>query len=109
MYRLLTLLAAIAALQTGDQTRLMDRIETIAKLPDRAAPTASYARYYAWLGDKTVIAIYVRPGIAGAPAGRQWVKPQDLPRISDGGCAIVTLFYDPAKDEMTGAMCNASI
>ncbi len=42
-----------------------------------------------------------------AAGEREWLKsPRDLPFISDGGCAQITVIFDKAKSAVLSAECN---
>lgn len=88
------------------ETALMNEVEQKLALPAGAAPLSDYLRTYAYLRDHTVIGIYVHRGLRKDRPGRSWVERQDLPRIADGGCAVVTIFYDPSKGASPEALCN---
>ncbi|MBA3527543.1 MAG: hypothetical protein H0T82_11595 [Sphingomonas sp.] len=128
-------LVACTSPEERERDALMDRIETKVKLPDGAWPLPEYARHYA-LDDKGIVVGVYAPGyqppshdatceefledlttrevpcpepesdrlLAGQ---RRWVGNTDeLPVNMDGGCAIVTVFYDPKADAVTSATCN---
>ncbi len=88
---------------TPEETALMDRIEHEVRLPEGASPLARYHRSYAWLGDRTVIAIY--EDFSDDPPARRWIEPGALPVINDGGCSVVTIFYHPTTRALD-TMCN---
>ena len=100
--------AAPAPAQTAEETAIMDRVEAAVILPKAQHPLADYNRSFAWLGDHTVIAIFLAPEM-NEPAGRHWVPGKELPRIYDGGCMIVTVFYDAKAGKITGTMCNNAL
>lgn len=87
---------------------LMDRIERQVRLPEGAAPLASYARYYAWQdrgdGYRKVIGVYL--GVGERTPGRRWVTENEFPLILDGGCGMVTLSYDVAAQRIEHVTCN---
>jgi len=87
---------------------LMDRIERQLRLPEGAAPLASYARYYAWQqrGDdrRKVVAVYL--GVGERTPGRRWVEETEFPLILDGGCGLVSLSYDLAAQRIEHVTCN---
>ena len=83
-------------------------------MPAGSRPLAEYARYYASDKSGRVIAIYttwIEPGheSLNLPAGRRrWVADVgNLPAISDGGCGVVEVLFDPASAEVKRAQCNA--
>ena len=85
---------------------LMNEIEQNVKLPPGASTLWVYVRKYTYMGDKTVIGIYVRQTMIDDAPGRAWVDQSHMPQISGGGCGVVTVFYDPAKKASPEAMCN---
>jgi hypothetical protein len=91
----------------------MDQIEKQMRMPAGSRPLAEYARYYAFDKKGRVIAIYttwIEPDHASLnlPAGqRRWVPDEgQLPNISEGGCGVVEVLFDPATDEVKRAECN---
>lgn len=91
---------------SAEEVAVMDRIEHDVRLPRGAPPLAQFGRSYAWLGDRSVVAIYEH--VQESVAGRRWVAARDLPHIDDGGCSIITVFYDPATRHID-TMCNFDI
>lgn len=88
---------------TQRSTALMELVEQTATLPAGAAHIAQYDRYYTYMGDRTVIGIYVRSDtLAGH---RRWVSQKEMPQISGGGCSVVTVFFDP-KTRKADSRCN---
>lgn len=87
---------------------LMARIERDVRLPERARPLASYARFYAWQqredGIRKVVAVY--EDVTGARPGRRWVTETDFPLIMDGGCSVISLSYDVAARRIEHVTCN---
>ena len=87
---------------------LMERIEREVRLPEGAAPLASYARYYAWQergdGIRKVIAVYL--GVGERTPGRRWVTENEFPLILDGGCGLISLSYDAAARRIEHVTCN---
>ncbi len=87
---------------------LMDQIERQVRLPEGAAPLASYARYYAWQdrddGFRKVVAVY--QNLTGEPPGRNWVAENELPVILDGGCGVISLSYNLAAQRIEHVTCN---
>ncbi|MDB5430851.1 MAG: hypothetical protein JWP35_1967 [Caulobacter sp.] len=102
----LLLIAAIGLMAAGDpKAAIMDSIERQARLPDGALAVEKYERHYAYMGDGTVIGIYVSLDGDDVP-GRTWGSTKQLPQISDGGCGVVTVFYDPKTKKVTDTRCN---
>lgn len=107
--------AAKAAAPTATAERraqLMDAIESRLVMPDGAAPLRAYRRSYAFsqgpgqggdaVGEGRVVGVFDRM----AAPGRQWVEEEQLPRLFDGGCSLVTIVYDPATATIEGIGCN---
>ena len=112
MARTLTLLPLIAfasmfLLAASDrETAIMDEVEDAVRLPQAAQPLDSYVRKYTYLGDGTVIGIYVLASMGVDKPGKTWVEQKDLPLLADGGCSVVTVFYDPKTRRAPEARCN---
>lgn len=89
-----------------EQARIMDRIETLVRLPEGARPLAAYGRYYAWQsrqdGVRKVVAVYV----SEENPRRHWMAENQLPLVMDGGCGVVNLSFDVAADRFGGVSCN---
>ena len=100
---LAALLAQAAPHPTAEETALMDRIEREVRMPEGAQPLARYHRSYAWMGDRTVIGIY--EDFSPEPPARNWIEPDALPVLNDGGCSVITIFYYPATSRLN-LMCN---
>jgi hypothetical protein len=132
----LSLFAALICCTGDSDPRelLSDKIEKTVRLPKGAAPLESYERYYAAHGDE-VLAVYINHSteqreaisractrIAGKPfpcplgngpirlvqsGQRAWIdNAQEMPGISGGGCAQVTLEYLPKQNLFTHVECN---
>lgn len=99
--------AASPATDAGQQA-IMDRIEREIRLPEGAAPLATYARFYAWQergdGVRKVIAVYL--GVGERTPGRRWVTESEFPLVLDGGCGLITLSYDVAAQRIEHVTCN---
>jgi hypothetical protein len=91
------------------QNTLMDKIEGAVTLPRGAQSLSHYVRRYAYLGDHAVVGVYVSRDMDKGGLARSWVDAKQLPHISDGGCGIVTVFYDPRKNLPPDAMCNPAV
>jgi hypothetical protein len=107
------LLSACSAAEERQHSQLMDQIEKQILMPAGSRPIAEYARYYAFDKKGRVIAIYttwIEPDDASLnlPTGqRRWVSDEGhLPGISEGGCGVVEVLFDPATDEVKRAECN---
>jgi hypothetical protein len=131
-----SLLAGCATEEQLDRDRLTDTIEARVKLPQGARKLADYARYYAFDEHGMVVGVYApgyawpNPddvcgelledfSIREAPcpsepkgdqvlAGqRSWLGSKDkMPMISDGGCLVVSLLYEPRSGEVKSVECN---
>ncbi|GAA3888024.1 hypothetical protein GCM10022276_03920 [Sphingomonas limnosediminicola] len=91
----------------------MDQIEKKVRMPAGSRPLAEYARYYAFDKRGHVIAVYttfLEPSYTSLnlPAGhRRCVSDEGkLPSISDGGCGVVEVRFDPTAEEVLGVACN---
>jgi hypothetical protein len=107
------LLSACSTAEERQHSQLMDQIEKQVRMPAGSRPLAEYARYYAFDKRGRVVAIYTtlrEPSYESLnlPAGqRRWVSHEDrLPGISDGGCGVVEVLFDPATEQVTRAECN---
>lgn len=82
-----------------------DAIEARVSMPDGGQPLAAYARYYTYvtLGGHELIEAYFVAGFGGPP-GRYLNK--EGPLVDDGGCSIITLYYDPQSGHIAGLSCN---
>lgn len=79
----------------------MDRIERMVRLPEGRRPS-EYTRHYAASADgQTILAIYV-----SGRDHRSWEALSRLPRIMDGGCGVVTIRFDVARDLVDSVDCN---
>lgn len=107
MHRLMLLapIALIAAAPADSHDAMMTVIESKVVMPAGAEPLDHYARYYATLGDGTVTATYLALDKRDKP-GRQWVTPEKLPLVFDGGCGVVRVSYDPKAQRVTRIRCN---
>ena len=91
--------------------------ESLVKLPRGADSLARYDRYYAGVyisGRKVIEGVYVEierdfrsgPNPPRPRPSVHIVTPKRLPMIADGGCSVVTVFYDVKTDKAAGADCN---
>jgi hypothetical protein len=92
--------------------QIMLQIEESVQLPPGAKQLKDYARYYAKDGNR-VVARYITlvdpaNGYYDLPLGQaRWVEDhRNLPAISDGGCSVVKVRYDPAAQRVEQADCN---
>lgn len=83
---------------------LIRKIEASLTMPSGHS-LQEYHRYYAgerYMDRPAVIGVFVRSDQPGID-----VVPQDeLPRILDGGCSVVTMRYDVALDKIIYIRCN---
>lgn len=106
------ILGMIAALLAGstDANELIARIERQIVLPAGAGPLESYTRTYGRLdpdrGPRRDGMIYgVLERIGDGPRVARWSEqPVSVP--ADGGCAVVTLTYNLARDRIERIACN---
>jgi hypothetical protein len=105
----------LSACSTGEERQhsmIMDKIEQQVSLPIGSRPLAEYARYYAVDKRGRVTAIFTtlfEPDYESLnlPAGqRRWVSEEGkLPSISDGGCGVVEVRFDPTTEQVWSE-CN---
>jgi hypothetical protein len=90
------------------EAALINEIEKRVQLPPGASSMWVYWRKYTYMADKTVIGIYINQTMvdSGGVPSSTWVRRSQMPRISGGGCGVVTVFYDPAKKSSPEATCN---
>lgn len=73
-----------------------------------------YARFYAREADGSVSGRYLFANEGYEPpegkAGRvAWTTAAKLPIVEDGGCAVITVRYDPDQKRLTAFECNADV
>lgn len=93
---------------------MMRQIEQRVQLPAGAERLEQYARYYAMDGSRVVgryiTATHFDPQneYYDLPTGQsRWIEDhRGLPGISDGGCSVVNVRYDPATQKVEHAFCN---
>lgn len=90
----------------------MQDIEQRVQLPEHTKKLHNYARYYATDGGH-VIGVYItdfdqQNRYYDLPIGqRRWIEQaRDLPSISDGGCTVVHIDYNPKNRGTPHAFCN---
>ncbi len=84
-----------------------DAIETRVKLPAGASPLRRYARYYTYVtvsGHRIIQGYFI--ALDGYAPGRY--LNTEGPVIFDGGCGVVTIYYDPRRAHIVGIFCNGS-
>ena len=93
---------AAGARPTEDEIRA---IEAAIELPNGSASVSAYTRHYASSnrdGHRVVHALYVlddEPGVVITTV-------EELPRVLDGGCGVVTVEYDVTKRAFMQVVCN---
>jgi hypothetical protein len=83
-----------------------DAIEARIKMPDGApAPLSRYARYYNYASQDGHVLIqgYFVYGLGDRPG--RYLNTED-PGIDDGGCSVITIYYDPQRQRVAGIFCN---
>ena len=111
----LLLLAACSSAAESQQREAMKQIEERIQLPAGAEKLESYARYYAMDGSR-IVGTYItevdrQNPHYDLPAGQhRWLDDRhNLPAISDGGCSVVNVLYDPATQKVEQASCNEAL
>ena len=84
------------------------------RLPADALKLDKYARYYAPDGNR-IVGRYItlvdpENRYYDLPNGqRRWLQDRwNLPGISDGGCSVVNVLYNPATKKVEEAVCNGA-
>ena len=83
-------------------------LEGLLRLPEKGSLLQDYARYYAGVteGDrKIIVGEFVIPGWQNEPAGIYIASDAELPHVSDGGCGVITVRYDPSTKD-SRSKCN---
>ena len=108
----LLVLAACSSAAERQQRQIMRQIEQKVQLPAGAAKLEKYARYYAMDGSR-VVGTYItfvdpRNDYYNLPTGQaRWINDhRNLPGISDGGCSVVNVLYDPKTQKVEEVSCN---
>lgn len=90
----------------SDQTALIAQVEASVSLPEGASAIESFSRSYT-SDQGMIVGIYLRPELAGQESGSRWVASrEEMPMILDGGCAMVTVLYDPDAKQFVEVYCN---
>ena len=89
----------------------MALIESRIELPQGASPLNGYARYYSTDRQGMVVAIYTSLHDLSendVPIGqRRWVDDyRGLPLISEGGCDVIEITFDPRTQKLDTPACN---
>lgn len=105
-------LAACSSASERRHDQLMQQVEERVQLPKGANRLEQYARYYATDGNR-IVATYItlvdpENRYYNLPVGqRRWLDDhRNMPAISDGGCSIVNVLYDPKAPSSPEAFCN---
>jgi hypothetical protein len=105
-------LAACSSAAERRHVQSMQEVEERVRLPKGSERLDQYARYYANDRDR-VVATYImlvdrENRYYDLPVGqRRWLDDRrNLPAISDGGCSIVNVVYDPKAPSAPEAFCN---
>ena len=104
----------------ADWTPSMQQVEFVEKqisLPqDAPAPMKLYNRYYTGVTDegrRMVYAEYVSIDLLGRNKPSDGighiyiVKENEMPEVSNGGCGVVTFYYNLERDYNPSMLCNA--
>lgn len=105
-------LVACSDVAERENVKMMQQVEKNLQLPRGVENLKYYARYYS--KDKNlIVAIYIKWAEPGNPyydlpiGHRRWLNShRDLPSISDGGCSIVNVVYDPKAPNEAEVFCN---
>ncbi|WP_394705793.1 hypothetical protein [uncultured Hyphomonas sp.] len=120
---------AVAEAEVAQLRDAVHRIEARIAMPPGAAPLSEYQRYYAWdelEGRRVVLGHFLQDdtpdtspeaeGVEGLAGSYIW-HGRFLPTIADGGCRMVTVYFDVEADafillkrtgggEAAPALCN---
>jgi hypothetical protein len=106
------LLVACSSAEERQQRQVVQQIEQRVQLPANAEKLEKYARYYAMDGSR-IVGTYItlvdpQNETYDLPVGQhRWIEDhRNLPVISDGGCMVVHVRYDPATQKVEQAFCN---
>jgi hypothetical protein len=94
------------------------QVEEKIRLPDDAPATLQrYERFYAWTldddGKRVIYGELVFTDLMGAarpPGGigrTHAIDEKDMPTIANGGCGVITLYFDPRNGRRPALYCNA--
>ena len=105
-------LSACSGAEERHHEEMMRRVERLVQLPKGAPNLEKYARYYSVDGDR-VISTYItfvdpENQHYDLPVGQgRWISDRlNLPAISDGGCSVVNVLYNPKAEDVPEAFCN---
>jgi len=107
--------------ETARLRQIVQKIETTMEMPSGAEPLEEYRRYYAWSeqdGRRVVEGHFLRYGgpdpsedaesVPGLDRAYIW-RERFLPRIMDGGCNMVTVYFDVEADALVGLKQRDSV
>ena len=107
--------AVIRSAETWTPTMAqVQHVESIVHMPGDAQAITAYQRFYAGVvdnGRKIIEGIYLARGVTkdmqiDHSRDVQIVDANSIQFIMDGGCLMVTVYYDVASDAITTARCN---
>lgn len=95
-------------------TAAVQHVEAMVRLPTGAKAMGAYVRFYTGVvdrGRKVIEGVYlVRRVVADmhrtVPGDVNIVAANEMPFINDGGCYMITVYYDVATDTITTVGCN---
>ena len=102
---------ATAWVPTIDAVR---HVESKVNLPDGAKSMGAYVRFYTGVvenGRKVIEGVYLVRAVVEdmhrtVHGDVNIVAARDMPFINDGGCLMVTVYFDVASDAITRIRCN---
>lgn len=103
-------LTACSSSQPADDAALLARIEQQIVMPPGAGPLSDYNRRYSREGhvqggDEPDKVVGLLQRFQGLPRDAAWEDgPVDL--VMDGGCSVIYLTYDEARDRIEDIRCN---
>jgi hypothetical protein len=95
---------AADAADTAQRIAIMNAIDLGVALPKGAGPLASYERHYAWddAEHRRVRAVFLSSDLPG----RSWQPLETMPFVLDGGCSVITIVFDVARNAIASVACN---
>ena len=100
-------LSSGAASQWSPSLASIEKLESDLRLPRGAGPLNDYTRYYSSdprRGRHAVTGVLV----AGGDRAIHIISYSDLPKILDGGCGVIDLFYDMDDAKSLEISCNGN-
>jgi len=97
-----------------DDRALAAEIEGMVVSAHRDLNLDSYARIYAHLADGSVTGLYLFANkgmepMAGHRGQVEWTTPEAIPVVNDGGCTVITVFYDVHAHRLSSVRCNSDV